>query len=307
MKSPPNVPVVRSRSELTETLAGQILDHIGAERLPAGAHIAAQELADRFNVSRSPINQALRLLHEKGVLAHEPNRGYFVGEAGRISAPELGLVVEDDLHRAYLQLADDRLHGRLSAQVSESLLRERYGLTRAQLTALLTRISQEGWVERRPGYGWEFSEMLVTPEALLQTYRVRMALEPAALLEPGYELAPATVERLRATELRLLDGALDTDSPDSLHERGVRFHEAIVGACQNPFFLDSLRRINRIRRLLSYRSMVARDRYREQCREHLDILGLLEQGRNTEAAEALRAHLVTTIRNLDRIRPLMEH
>jgi DNA-binding GntR family transcriptional regulator len=298
---------VRSRGELTEALAAWILDHISAERLPAGTHIAAQDLADRFSVSRSPVNQALRLLHGKRVLAHERNRGYFVRRADEISAQELGLPTENDLSRAYLQVADDRLHGLLPAQVSESQLRERYGLTRAQLTAVLTRISQEGWAERRPGYGWEFSEMLVTPEALLQTYRVRMALEPAALLEPGYRLAPATIERLRATELRLLDGALETDSADALHERGVRFHEGIVGACSNPFFLDALRRINRVRRLLSYRSMVVRDRYREQCREHLDVLQLLEKGRNTEAAEALRAHLVTTVRNLDRIRPLMEH
>ena len=142
---------------------------------------------------------------------------------------------------------------------------------------MLTRISQEGWAERRPGYGWEFSEMLVTPEALLQTYRVRMALEPAALLEPGYRLAPAAIERLRATELRLSTGR-SRPIARRVHERGVRFHEGIVGACRNPFFLDALRRINRVRRLLSYRSMVVRDRYREQCREHLDILGLLEAG-----------------------------
>ena len=163
--------------------------------------MAAQELADRFNVSRSPVNQALRLLHEKRVLAHKPNRGYFIGQTSSSSPQELGLASEDELSRVYLQIADDRLHGRLPAQVSESLLRERYGLTRAQLTAVLNRISQEGWVERRPGYGWEFSEMLVTPEALLQTYRVRMALEPAALLEPGYRLEPAAIERLRAAEL----------------------------------------------------------------------------------------------------------
>ncbi len=148
--------------------------------------------------------------------------------------------------------------------------------------------------------------MLTTPEALIQTYRLRMALEPAALTEPGYRLAPTTIERLRAAELRLLDGAFETDPP-ALHERRICFHESIVGACRNPFFLDALRRINRVRRLLSYRSMVVRARYREQCREHLDILGLLEEGRNTEAAEALRAHLVTTIRNLDQIRPLLEH
>lgn len=292
---------------MTEALAARILEHINGERLAPGAHLVAQELADRFSVSRSPVNRALRLLHEKGVLAHASNRGYFLASPRSTSARELGLRDDDGLSRVYFQIADDRLHGRLPAQVSESFLRERYGLTKAQLAALLTRIVQEGWIARRPGYGWEFSEMLVTPEALLQTYRVRMALEPAALLEPGYRIEPATVEQLRTVELRLLDGALDLDPPDKLHERGLRFHEAIVGACRNPFFLDSLQRINRVRRLLSYRSMVVRDRYREQCREHLDILGLLEEGRNTEAAEALRAHLVTTIRNLDRIRPLMEH
>lgn len=294
-----------SRSDLSEALAARIVAHIDAEKLAEGTHVAAQDLADRFNVSRSPINQALRLLHEKGVLAHERNRGYRVGGPGA-SSRELGLPTEADLSRVYFQIADDRSHGRLPAQASETLIRSRYGLTRAQATAVLGRIAQEGWVERRPGYGWEFSEMLTTPEALAQTYRARMALEPAALVEPGYRLEAETIERLRATEMDLLDGGLETMAPDALHERGVRFHESIVGAGGNPFLLDALRRINRVRRLLSYRSMTARGRYHEQCREHLDILGLLEQRRNAEAAEALRAHLVTTIRNLDRIRPVME-
>ena len=130
---------------------------------------------------------------------------------------------------------------------------------------------------------------------------------PQPCSSPAIGSSRPPIERLRAAELRLLDGALETDPPDALHERGVRFHESIVGACRNPFFLDALRRINRVRRLLSYRSMVVRDRYREQCREHLDILGCSSRAATTEAAEALRAHLVTTIRNLDRIRPLMEH
>ena len=300
-------PKPHTRSELTEGLAARILEHIGQADLAAGTHLAAQDLADRFNVSRSPVNHALRLLHAKGVLVHQPNRGFFVASNGRASADEVGLAGEDRLSAVYFRIAGDRLHGRLAAQVSESHLRERYDLTRAQLVSLLTRISHEGWAERRPGYGWVFSEMLTTPEALVQTYRVRLALEPAALIEPGYELASATIERLRAAELRLLDGALETDPPDALHERGVRFHEGIIGACRNPFFLDALRRINRVRRLLSYRSMVVRDRYREQCRDHLEILGLLERGRVEEGSVALREHLLRTIRNIDRIRPLMEH
>ena len=113
-------------------------------------------------------------------------------------------------------------------------------------------------------------------------------------------------EVLPEVDLDLVFEKSDAADVSALHERGVRFHESIVGAGRNPFFLDALRRINRVRRLLSYRSMATRGRYHEQAREHLDILGLLEQGRNAEAADALRAHLVTTIRNLDRIRPLIE-
>ena len=133
--------------------------------------------------------------------------------------------------------------------VTESLLRQRYGLTASQLNAVLDRIGAEGWIERRPGYGWEFSAMMRTPDALLQSYRLRLALEPAALLEPGYRLDPAVLARCRQAEMHLLDGGIETDSADQLHDRGVRFHESLVEASGNAFFIDAIRRVNRVRRL----------------------------------------------------------
>jgi DNA-binding GntR family transcriptional regulator len=295
------------KREIAEGLAAQILDHIHAAGLPPGAHITAQEMAERFSVSRFPVGQALQLLASKGVLAHERNRGYFVANAMPVSPEALGLQRSDDLAEAYLRLAEDHLHGRLPDPSSEVFLREHYGLSRAQLNGVLSRIAQEGWAERRPGYGWSFSPMLTTPESLEQTYRVRLALEPAALLEPTYRLDSEAAARCRAAEMRLLAGAIETDSADALHERGVHFHEAIIGASGNPFFLETVRRINRIRRLLSYRSMVDRRRYRQQCEEHLQILDLLEAGRNKEASKALRRHLEHTVENLEKIRPTLEH
>lgn len=298
-------PTGRSRREITEALAARILAHLAAERPAAGTHLPAQDFADRFGVSRSPVNQALRLLADKGVLDHAANRGFFLKAGETVSAAALGLA-DDDLSATYLRLAEDRLAGRIPEQVSESFLRQRYALTRGQLSALLGRVAQEGWAERRAGYGWAFSPMLTTPEALEQTYRVRVALEPAALLEPGYRLDPAVAARCRAAERRLLDGAIATESAEALYERGVRFHEAIVGASGNPFFLETIRRINRVRRLLSYRSMLDRRRYDRQCREHLAILDLLEAEKNDEAAVLLRAHLEGTIQSFSRIRDLLE-
>jgi DNA-binding GntR family transcriptional regulator len=294
------------KREMTESLAAQILDHIRAAGLGRGAHLTAQEMAARFGVSRFPVAQALQLLATKGVLTHERNRGYFVSDDETATAEALGLAGRDDRTDAYFRLADDHLHGRLPDPASEAYLRERYGLSRAQLSTVLGRVTQEGWAERRQGYGWSFSPMLTTPESLEQTYRVRLALEPAALLEPAYRLDPETAARCRAAELRLLAGAIETESADALHERGVRFHEAIIGASGNPFFLDTVRRINRVRRLLSYRSMIDRRRYRRQCEEHLQILDLLEAGRNDEASAALRRHLEHTVANYREIRTVLE-
>jgi DNA-binding GntR family transcriptional regulator len=288
----------------------QIIELIKTEAWDAGSHLPAQMLADRLRVSRQPVNSALALLHEKGVVTRERNRGYFVAtpldEPVSSIVERLGLAEPDVVTSVYFQIADDLLKNELPQEFSEQLIRTRYGLTAAQLNAVLGRIAKEGWAERKPGYGWTFSPMLTTPDSLLQSYRLRLALEPAALLEPGYKLDRKVLEQLRETELRLLDGGIDTASADELHDRGVRFHESLVEASGNPFFIDTIKRANRVRRLLSYRSMTRRDRYPEHCRQHLHVLELLEHEKNEEASAFMREHLEHTLRSLAKIEHILQ-
>lgn len=290
-------------------IVARVLDLIRQDKLPVGAHLPAQMLADRLRVSRSPINEALNHLHEQGLLQRERNRGFFVGEGLDASDEDikrrLGLEGQDAATRLYFQVAEDRLKGDLPEEVTEVLLKTRYSLTAAQLQTLLGRIAKEGWIEKKPGYGWAFSPMLTTPDSLLQSYRLRLALEPAALLEPGYRLEPDVIARCRAAEIHLLEGGIETDTADQLHDRGVNFHESLVAASGNAFFIDSIRRVNRVRRLLSYRSMQDRARYPEHCRQHLHLLDLLEQGRNADAAATMREHLNATLLNHASIRDLL--
>lgn len=292
------------------SIATQIVELIQREQLPVGTPLRAQKLADQLRVSRTPVNHALALLHEKGLVTREKNRGFFLAQPVAASAAELaarlGLSGPDVVGTAYFQIADDLLRGALPAEVAEQAMRTRYGLTAAQLNAVLTRIAQEGWGERKPGYGWQFSTMLTTPESLLQSYRMRLALEPAALLEPGYRLDGRTLAQLRAAEIHLLEGGIELDTADQLHDRGVRYHEALVEASGNPFFIDAIRRVNRVRRLLSYRSMRERTRYAEHARQHLHVLDLLEQGRNADASQALREHLGHTLGALAGISDILQ-
>ncbi len=291
-------------SAQTNTVS-KILELIRQDRLPCGAHLTAQKLADRLRLSRSPVNDALGILEQHGIVARKPNRGYFLQHAydALAQAPtDLAPPAADDIvTQSYFRLADELLRGELPMQCSEALLRSRYALTHAQTQALLARVAQEGWAQRRPGYGWEFSSMMTTPDSLLQSYRLRLALEPAALLEPGFRIDQAVLERCRAAEHHLLNGGIATDTADQLHDRGVRFHESLVEASGNPFFIDTIKRVNRVRRLLSYRSMQDRSRYKQHCDQHLEILDLLERERNEEAAQALASHLRSTLDNLARI------
>lgn len=295
---------------LEASIPARVVELIQSDGLEVGSHLPAQMLADRLHVSRSPVNDALALLHKKGLLRRERNRGYFVAKSvegpAHVVVDELRLAKPDAATRAYYRIADERLRGLLRDEFSEAMLKKRYKLSPAQLDSVLARIASEGWAEKKPGYGWMFSPMLTTPDSLLQSYRMRLALEPAALLEPGYRLDAAVLTRLRAAEVHLLEGGIDADTPEQMHERGVRFHESLIEASRNSFFIDAIKRVNRVRRLLSYRSMQDRKRYKQHCEQHLHILELLERERNAEASRAMREHLLSTLRNIENIRGILK-
>ena len=293
MLETPHSPLRRDsgNAALAERIAGLIRGGSFTE----GDHLRAQELADRLQISRFPVAEALKLLAERGVVRHEPNRGFFVESIP--PAPE-GAEVVDPLEPVYRRIAEDHLQGALPERVSAVFLRERYGLTQSQLANLLTRIVGEGWAQRRTGSGWTFQSMLRTPEALQQTYRVRQAIEPAALLEPTFRMPSADLERCKAAERALLAGAVETLSAEQLYQVGVDFHETVMAASGNPFFLETLRRVNQARRLIAYRAMVDRSRYYVQAREHLAILECIEAGDQQAASQAMHRHLGHVVRDL---------
>ncbi len=291
-------------------IAAQIVSLIASQQLAVNTHLKAQWLADELRVSRSPINEALGLLHDKGLVRREPNRGYFLQQPVKDTDKtlrKLGMAASSDpITQAYFRIAEDRLRGLLPDEFSVNELKLHYDLTAAQAQAVLARMGEEGWIQKKPGYGWEFSPMLTTPDSLLQSYRLRLAVEPAALLEPGYRIAPQVLARCRAAEIHLLEGGIETDTADQLHDRGVRFHESLVEASGNPFFIDTVRRVNRVRRLLSYRSMQDRKRYKQHCQQHLALLDMIERGRNQEASQFMHEHLQSTLKNLTKIRELLK-
>jgi DNA-binding GntR family transcriptional regulator len=277
----------RVRQAVVPELVRRIHQSLHDENVAPGTHITAQELAVKFGASRWTVSKAFEQLAAQGVMAHQKDAGYRVAQS--VELPPADSI--DSALPVYFRLAEDRLNGDLPEQVTEVYLRKRYLLTQANLNALLHRVASEGWIQRRAGYGWTFTAILNTPEALEQIYRLRLAIEPAALLEPKFHMPADDIRRLRRMNEGILMGHAQTLAPDALYERGVSFHESIAKASGNPFILDALRRINSLRRLLIYRSMGRRDRFQGQSQGHLQILDLIEKGDYVAAAAALKEHI----------------
>lgn len=278
-------------SDLAQRISKRLLQDIASGGISAGQHLGAQQLADRYGVSRTPVREAMSLLETSGFLVREENRGYFVSEA---DAAEMNkaldaqpVSVDEDYHK----LADDWLVNRLPEEVTEQFLRQHYGWTKSRVSEVLVRAAREGWIERKEGYGWRFLPVANTPEAFDEIYRFRMAIEPAALLEPSFELDRAVVAEQRRIQEGMLEMDFNAVPAESLLENGAIFHEELVKLSGNPFFLMALQRVNRMRRLMEYRAEVNHERLIEQCTEHLEILDLLEAGDNLDASYKMRKHL----------------
>lgn len=278
-------------SELSRKISNRLIHDILTGTLTGGQHISAQQVADRYDVSRTPVREALDNLERQEVLIRRPNRGYFVadrlplkmGQSLADTAPE----VADD----YQTLADDWLTNRIPEEVSEQFLRQRYDWTKAKVADVLVRAAREGWAERKEGYGWRLLQVAKTPEAFDEIYRFRMAIEPVAMLEPSFELDRKVLDQQRRIQEGMLDMDIESAPGESLLENGSLFHEEIIKLSGNPFFLMALQRVNRMRRLMEYRAEINRERLIEQCTEHLEILSLLESGDIVDASYRMRQHL----------------
>ncbi len=301
----------RGPSALSKHIASELAGEISTGGLTAGAHLSAQQIADRFGVSRSPVREALTVLAGQGLLEQRENRGFFVAERavdhtdGGVAAVELPFDEPND----YQRIADDWLANRLPTEVTEQMLRDRYRLTRAQLADILLRAVREGWIERKQGYGWRLLPVAKTREAFEQIYRFRIVIEPAAMLEPNYRPDPEVLSRLRQSHEAMLESGIERLPGEQLLDFGARFHEEIIAFSNNPFFVQSLVRVNRMRRLMEYRARVDRRRLYTQWAQHIEIIDLLSKGDIAGASYLLRGHLsgaleqkAPTLLELDTIR-----
>lgn len=294
--------MVRASTQNIYRLANQILSIVREAGFEEGEHLRGQFLADMLGVSRTPVRHALDLLAEQGIVEARKNHGFILLKPSNAIEEEVEVPATAD-ETLYEDLVHDRLAGKLPNTLTQSGIAERYGVERKVVLAALGRMTQDGLIERNKGLGWSFLPTLETDFALRSSYDLRSTVEPAQFLLDTFRADPVLLDRMREQHLHLLAqsrrSALDRAT---LFETDAAFHEAFARFSGNAFFLQIVQQQNRLRRLLEFNSYRKKPRILEWCREHLEIIEAVKEGKLEHAARVMKDHLARAYRAAGSIR-----
>jgi len=283
---------VESRAtDLQLNLARRIVEHLRDRLVSAGSRISPTNLAAEFKVSRSPVMRALTLLVNEGLLARTATGRFEV--VRNLADIELDVTVPaSETEELFMRIMRDRARGELPAEVSESELMPRYGVSRGVIRRLMMRFAADGLAERLQGHGWLFAASLDSRQ-LKASYQFRLIVECSAFRIAGYQAAPERIDQLRIGHQRILTLGRNMAGATEWFQVNAAFHETLTSFSGNPFLVAAVQQQNKLRRM--WEAAIYQDlsieRIRTSCNEHIAILDAVENG-NLEWAESLmREHL----------------
>lgn len=280
-----------SLTPLQTRVIREILALARRDDLSTGDRLGESVLAERIGTSRSPVNVGLHHLVSLGVVFYDANRGFFMAKPAREVTDVVAQFFDEPEEPLYLKIAEDRLAKRLPDVISEADLMRQYQVSRSVLRRVLSLMQEEGWLERQVGHGWQFMPMIDSVEAYEESYLFRAAIEPTGVLSPMFRADRIELRELQRRQQFIVDGGYLTMNSIELFEANSDFHETIAKWSGNRFIAQSVRRMDRLRRLVEYRQAKTRKPRQEQALEHLAILDAIDHQDLLKAAALLRDHI----------------
>lgn len=173
----------------------------------------------------------------------------------------------------------------------ESELAEQLGVSRQPVREALQRLSTEGWVDLRPGYG-AFVHQPTDSEAD-QLFQVRALLETESARLAARNATPDGVTRLRQLHQRGVD-EFQRGDVDATVTTNAELHHLITELSGNTVLTELAGRV--ARRVRWYHTSVVAQRGHTAWEEHLRIIDAISEGASEEAARLMREHTEITRR-----------
>jgi DNA-binding GntR family transcriptional regulator len=274
-------------SHLQTDLAHRILARLAAENAQPGHHLVELELCAAFDVSRTPVRGALKLLEQQGVVKAREGRGFVLAKLPPGTADTESRADEEEA--LFHTLAEARAKGALADQFTQQELVRRFGARLSTVLAVLRQLAELGLVERKPGNGWAF---IPDPARILsESYAFRRALEPQMLLQPGFRLDRIWAEKARSEHQKLRKKAWRAGDGVRFHAVNADFHEQLARGSGNRAMLKAVERHNRLRDFLIGQWDYPMEQVHSAIDDHLEILAALEAGYADKAAALMLHHL----------------
>ena len=276
-------------SRLQGDLARRILRHLQDQGAQPGTHLVELDLCRTFDVSRTPVRGALKLLAAEGVVTARPGRGYVLAELPPVGSDDEPPGEDAEDTRLFDAMAEARAQGVIPDQFTQQDVMRRFSVRLGSVLSVLRQLAELGVVERRPGNGWAF---VPDPARILsESYAFRRALEPQILLQPGFRLDRAWAEKAREEHLKLRRKPWRAGEGVRFHAVNADFHEQLARSSGNRAMLRAVQRHNQLRQFLIGRWDYPMEQVHSAIDDHLEILAALEAGYADKAAALMLHHL----------------
>lgn len=207
--------------------------------------------------------------------------------AGRIQRP---VPLREAVYEAILDLITTRALSPGQHLVETDLARN-LGVSRQPVREAMQRLSNEGWVDLRPGYGAfvhtpteSEADQLLSVRALLETESARLAAENAS---------PEQVAALREL-VAAGRAAAELADTDAVVQANADFHRSVTEASGNRVLAELAGQVDR--RVRWYYAPVARTRGAASWDEHDQLVDAIEEGDTEEALRLMSEHTERTRR-----------
>lgn len=200
------------------------------------------------------------------------------------------------IERSYARLRDDIVEGRFKPgeKLRVEHLKARYQVGAGTLREAITRLVSDALVVAEGQRGFRVAPMTLAD--LEDLTRLRLHIEIDALRQSMRRGDAAWRAQLQQAydDLSRFEQPIRPDQSAAWEQRNLRFHDALIAACDSPWTMKMLRLLGRHSERYRRCAIGLVESRRDVHEEHRQIFEMAMSGQEARAALALEAHICAT-------------
>ncbi|MCC5811675.1 MAG: GntR family transcriptional regulator [Ectothiorhodospiraceae bacterium] len=204
-----------------------------------------------------------------------------------IGHTDTGMPLAEEIRRT---LSDEVLAGRIrpGSRLDETVLAQRFGVSRTPVREALREMASTGLVEHRHRRG--VFVMAVPEQRLAEMFEYSAEMEAACAFMAAMRMDLREREQLLSTHLASYECVRD-DDVDGYDQANLELHETIFRGCHNRYLLEAA--LAARSRVIPYRRVQFKvsNRLEASFREHDKVVKAILRGAGEEAASLIRTHV----------------